>query len=698
MFKLAAGVRSPGWLSTRALPRTGYRADIDGLRALAVVPVVLFHADLPGFGGGFVGVDVFFVISGYLITQLIAQDAWAGRFSLARFYERRIRRIFPALFAVLCAVMIAGALLFLPADFRSLGRNAVGATVFVSNLFFWQQSDYFDGPAETKPLLHTWSLSVEEQFYILFPVLLVWLLRRGRSHSVLVILAVAALSFAGSVVAVASDRATAFYLTPFRVWELLLGSLLALGAVPPLRSMPARQAAAAGGLVLILAAVFGFSDMTPFPGAAALLPCLGAALIIHSGSEGELPGVSRLLASPVPVFIGAISYSLYLWHWPLFVFAEYYQIHKLSTWQSLGLVAGSFALAALSWRFIETPFRKPKHVVGGTPLFAAAGTAMACAILAGTAVYVRQGIPKRFAPSVDALSDYALSVNPLSDRCEAVELQLAPKSPCTIGDPAGATQFLWGDSHAGALFGAFQAIAANGPSTVYGAAPRCPPLLGVGTSQSCIAANQRKLDYVLARPEIRSVVIAARWSLYLDGRAVNLGPAETNGNLPQLQDAKGRTFEQFSPEARAAFRTSLEALLQRLLAAGKRVVLVYPIPETGYDIPSTLARMRLRGEDPSFFTTPVDRYMERNRFVRHMLDSFGEHPNLVRLRPRRVLCRGPRCLTNVDGKPLYFDSHHLSLPGARMLVPAFRKALEDAAPKQAAAVKRPRKVRTQRRA
>lgn len=675
MSNVAAGFSS--WLrpGVGPLPRAGYRADIDGLRALAVVPVVLFHADLPGFGGGFVGVDVFFVISGFLITQLIAQDAWAGRFSLAHFYERRIRRIFPALFAMLCAVMIAGAFLFLPADFRSLGRNAVGATLFVSNLFFWEQSDYFDGPAETKPLLHTWSLSVEEQFYIVFPLLLVWLLKRGRSHAVLAIGALALLSFAASVIAVAGDRATAFYLTPFRVWELLLGSLLALGAVPPLRSARAGGAAAAAGLVLILAAVIGFSAMTPFPGAAALLPCVGAALIIHSGSSGKLPAVGRWLAKPVPVFIGAISYSLYLWHWPLFVFAEYYQIHELSTFQSLGLVAACFALAALSWRFIEVPFRKGR-AMGGAPMFAAAGTVMACAVLAGTAVYVRQGMPQRFAPKVDALSDYAQSVNPMSDRCEAVELQLAPGSPCTIGDPARATQFLWGDSHAGALFGAFQAIAADGPATIYGATPRCPPLLGVGTSESCIAANRRKLDHVLARPEIRNVVIAARWSLYLDGRAVDLGPAETNGNLPELERADGRTLEQFSPEARAAFRSSLHDLIQSLLRGGKRVVLVYPIPETGYDIPSTLARLSSRGEDPSRFTTSTQRYLERNRFVRHMLDNLGEHSNLVRVRPRRVLCRGPKCLTNVGGKPLYFDSHHLSLPGARLLEPAFRQALQ----------------------
>jgi len=268
------------------LPKSGYRADIDGLRALAVLPVVFFHARLGPFTGGFVGVDVFFVISGFLITQLIVADVDRDRFSLRHFYERRVRRLFPALFAMLAVALLAAALLFLPADFRTFGRNVVGATLFVSNIFFWLQSNYFDGPAEIKPLLHTWSLAVEEQFYIVFPLLLVWLLKRRRESVVAVIAAVAVASFVASVVAVARDASTAFYLTPFRIWELMIGSLLALGAVPPLRTPREGEVAAGLGLALFLAAVVGFTEMTIFPGSTALLPVLGAALIIHAGSAG----------------------------------------------------------------------------------------------------------------------------------------------------------------------------------------------------------------------------------------------------------------------------------------------------------------------------------------------------------------------------------------------------------------------------
>ena len=377
------------------------------------------------------------------------------------------------------------------------------------------------------------------------------------------------------------------------------------------------------------------------------------------------------------MFIGVISYSVYLWHWPLIVFASYYAIHELSTAQSLALVAASLALGALSWRFVEMPFRS-RHHAGGLPLFTAAGSAMAIAAVAGATIFMARGLPQRFSAQVGKLSDYAQSVDARSDRCIKVADQLAPGSSCTIGSPARATQMLWGDSHAGALFGALDEIARDGRSTIYAATPRCPPLLDLGTNAECIAGNAERLDYVLAHPEIRMVILAARWSLYVNGRATDNGPAERNGNLPELRSRDGREFEQFSPEAKGAFRDGLQALVERLLAAGKHVVLVYPVPETGYDIPSTLARISSRGEDPVRFTTPAALFFERQRFARTMLDGLGERPGLSRVYPETVLCRGKRCLASLDGKPLYFDSHHLSISGARMLAPELRRAINEA--------------------
>jgi peptidoglycan/LPS O-acetylase OafA/YrhL len=655
-------------------PALVYRAELDGLRAVAVISVLLFHAKLGPFSGGFVGVDIFFVISGFLITQVIATRVEDDRFSLLDFYERRIRRIFPALLALVGASVAAAAILFLPLDFRGFGRNVVGVVLFASNLLFFKQTDYFDGPAEMKPLLHTWSLGVEEQFYIFFPVLLVLLIRRRRETAIFWLGFAAALSFFASTIVLPLSTAAAFYLTPFRIWELLVGSLLALGAVPPLRTAFQRLIISGVGFGCILSAILLYSPMTPFPGLAALAPVLGTAMIIHAES-GQLSGFGRFLSFPPAVFTGKISYSLYLWHWPVIVFARYYAIRELSTLQSAMLLAASFALATLSWRYIELPFRNKRSARPSTGLFAMAGGGLACAALFGTFIYTEQGLPSRFSPEADNLSSYSLSMNPMSDECGNVDLQLAQSSPCTIGDFARATQFLWGDSHAGALFGALDEISRTGPATSYGATPRCPPLIGVGSDPEFFAPHDRKLRSVLSHVQIRSVIIAARWSLYTEGRATELGPAETNGSIPELQTRDGRILKQFSEPARQAFRSGLDALISQLLASGKKVVLIYPVPETGYDVPSTLARLSTRGEDPGNFTTPLSAYQERQHFVLSMLDGFGKRPNLVRVYPQLVLCRGHRCLTSINGKPLYFDSHHLSIAGAELLAPELRASL-----------------------
>ncbi len=283
------------------LPRTNttafYRADIDGLRAVAVIPVVLFHAGARWFSGGYVGVDVFFVISGYLITTILVQDFSAGRYSIARFYERRIRRIFPALFVVVLCSSVVGHLLLLPEDLKAFAKSVVATTLFVSNIVFWGESGYFDGPAEMKPLLHTWSLAVEEQYYIAFPIVLFLLYRFASPRIASWVIALGALlSFGLSVWGVHNAPVATFYLLPTRAWELLVGSLLAVGLVPLFRSRAVAEIAAAFGIALILFAVFTFDHDTPFPGLNALAPCIGAALLIQSGRNGFIPAIGRALS------------------------------------------------------------------------------------------------------------------------------------------------------------------------------------------------------------------------------------------------------------------------------------------------------------------------------------------------------------------------------------------------------------------
>lgn len=307
----------------RAYPQASahvqYRADIDGLRAIAVMAVVAYHAGIKAAGGGFIGVDIFFVISGYLIGSIVLGEAREGQFSLLRFYERRVRRLLPALVLVLCATFALAAVYSFPAELVQLGRSMLAALFFASNIFFWRHSGYFDAPAETQPLLHTWSLAVEEQFYLFFPLTLVLLVRYAPQYLKVVIVAATALSLLLCIEATADFSKASFFLLPMRAWEFLLGVLIAIGLFPRLPDPLIRNVAAAAGLAMICAAILVFTNETPFPGFSALLPTVGAALVIGSGLSGPT-FVKRLLSLRPVVFVGLISYSLYLWHWPVIVF------------------------------------------------------------------------------------------------------------------------------------------------------------------------------------------------------------------------------------------------------------------------------------------------------------------------------------------------------------------------------------------
>ena len=340
-----------------------YRKEIDGLRALAVLPVVLFHAKLGPFPGGFVGVDIFFVISGYLITSLILAQLASGTFSIVNFYEKRARRIFPALFFILFVTTVIGLFIYLPGQFFGYAQGLVATLLFISNVYFWKTSGYFAPSAELNPLLHTWSLSVEEQFYLFIPVLLIVAHRKGMRWITTLLIGLAICSLTLNLWLIDTKSSACFYLLPTRAWELLLGSLTALITAKP--TLPVRQAASSTGLALICFSIFGFSAATPFPSAYALVPTLGAVLVITSGYNDTWVG--RLLGNKAVVAVGLISYSLYLWHQPVFAYARIWIGADLSELIKLQLVALSVLLAYGTWRFIERPFRDlnrvPKNVI-----------------------------------------------------------------------------------------------------------------------------------------------------------------------------------------------------------------------------------------------------------------------------------------------------------------------------------------------
>jgi peptidoglycan/LPS O-acetylase OafA/YrhL len=340
-----------------ATPKLDYRADIDGLRAVAVLSVLFFHADIQYFSGGFIGVDVFFVISGYLITKMILSASEAGTFSYANFYARRSRRLFPALLTTIVATFIAGIVLFLPVDFARLSGATASALLAVSNIFFWSESGYFDVDAKLKPLLHTWSLGVEEQFYILWPPLIAFLIGRlSRSSVIWIIAATIVIGFVASLLMMEFDQTAAFFLMPFRIYEFALGILVVLYEDKKPRDDLTVDVIYIVGLACILFGVFAYDDLTTFPGFSALPPVVGTALAIYAGRWAK---VAALLRVKPMRNIGLISYSLYLVHWPIIVFLHYILGRQFGWLDKLAIVVASFALAVCLYSLIERPFRRP---------------------------------------------------------------------------------------------------------------------------------------------------------------------------------------------------------------------------------------------------------------------------------------------------------------------------------------------------
>jgi peptidoglycan/LPS O-acetylase OafA/YrhL len=628
-----------------------YRSDIDGLRAIAVIAVILFHAGIGGFSGGYVGVDVFFVISGFLITRILRKDHEAGRFSIARFYERRARRILPALLVVLLATLAGGYVFLLPFQYGDLGKSTLATLAFVSNIKFWRGAGYFDGAAEFTSLLHTWSLAVEEQFYIIFPLVLGVLLRIHPKWLGRLVAVTALLSLLLSTVGVYLSPSATFYLIPTRAWELLIGAALALDLVPRVRSPAAREWLAAGGLVAILAAVAFYTPLTHFPGASALLPCVGTALILHAGRDR--PGfVARLLGAKVPVFVGLISYSLYLYHFPIFVFARFWTAGELAAPTILGCIILTFVLATLSWRFVERPFRQSGHFTRNQ-IFAAsiAGSAFIAAL--ALVIVVGRGMPYRFDARTLALAAGADDFDPTRRQCINVALDRAPTDPaCAVGSAArrmGMGRFvLWGDSHAAAMATAVDLAAdrvrVGGTLVSFNA---CPPLLGVAgprlswkDQQSCLARNAALVERVRADPAIQTVVMTAFWSAYFD-------PAK--------------------PDDTRRLGVALRATLDEL--GGKRVIFLLDTPRAPSDLPWALALSRHFGRAPPTLISGD------NDLVVRVAGSVGGKAVTV-VSTSSLFCRSPGgCALFANGRPILSDSNHVGATTARALIGPYLASL-----------------------
>lgn len=497
-----------------------YRADIDGLRAIAVLSVMFFHSGISFVSGGYVGVDVFFVISGYLITKIIVGELQDGSFSIARFYERRFRRILPALVVVIVTSLIVGSLLFSPRGVVDLGQSAIATALFSSNILFFLEAGYFDTAAEMKPLLHTWSLAIEEQYYIIFPLFLIFIKKFLRGKYFLWIAVIAVLSLCCSVVLTEKNSSAAFYLIPSRAWELFIGSILAVKKMPAFRNKYVIEIVSIIGFILICYSVFNFNSNTKFPGIVAVLPTLGTALIIYAGSAKKTIISAILSARPV-VFVGLISYSLYLWHWPVIVFSKIYYVKDIHLYQQIFNILLIFLASVFSWKYVEMPLRQKKILMRRKPLLITSFSTIILLICIGSVCVVQQRFPRRVtnhamvSPINDPIWDY-------SKECEGVIRKITSGNElCDLGDEKAQASFIvWGDSHARAMVPAIDVSASKyGFKGKIATKSACPPLMSIERPgrTTCNEFNQNVLEYISSRPDIETVILAARWALSTKG-------------------------------------------------------------------------------------------------------------------------------------------------------------------------------------
>jgi peptidoglycan/LPS O-acetylase OafA/YrhL len=655
---------------------TQHRSDIDGLRCLAVLPVVLYHYSVGAFGGGYVGVDVFFVISGYLISGIIYSEVSESRFSLLGFYERRARRILPALFVLLVVTSVLSYFLLFPADLKSFAMSVIWTVFFVSNIGFWKETGYFDALANTKPLLHTWSLAVEEQFYLLFPLLLIALRNASRRIVLFVISAITLGSLALSVALVKNHPDPVFYWSVTRAWELGIGAVLAIGKLPPLTHRY-REALAALGLIMIIVAVIAFGNGEPPYMLNLVVPCVGAALLLHAGSHG--PTVAGRILSWRPfVLIGLISYSLYLWHWPLYVFVLYAAPQWLSPAGKVLLVLASAGIAALSWRYVERPFRGKSGVLTRPRLFAAAGVAASFIVASAAVIFVLNGLPQRFPADINRLLADGDDADTLPRACAELPLEdLRAGRLCSFGSArADAAPFiLWGDSHAHAIEPGLDVWAKrHNRRGIFAVRLGCIPLVGATNvaHQECDAVNDAILAQILAN-KARDVVLDGLWGLAAESK-----PFSSDQQVWVLADAQSSGDS--ASDNHAVFARGINRTVQRLVDGGKHVVIIAAVPEIRWPVSETLAKIRAFGWKVDVPTKPKV-FFERQAFADAQFLTLSHKLRVAIIYPDHVLCDRERCEVEADGHALYSDDHHLSVFGANYVVSRLDGELAAAMPR-----------------
>lgn len=632
-----------------------YRREIDGLRAIAVLPVILFHAGFETFSGGFVGVDVFFVISGYLITTIILAELEQGKFSIVNFYERRARRILPALFLVMFVCIPFAWFWLLPSDMKDFSQSIFAVSVFASNILFLRESGYFDTAAELKPLLHTWSLAVEEQYYVLFPLFLLLFWKLGKRWILVTLGLVFVASLAVAQWAAYAKPAAAFYLLPTRGWELLIGAFSAFYLSKASRKDFGKTVSEVGGwlgVALILYAVFTYSKATPFPGLYALVPTLGTLLIILFATQQTTVG--RFVGNGAFVGIGLVSYSAYLWHQPLLAFARTYTFNQLDIQLTTTLIFLSFVLAFLSLKYVETPFRS-KSKIARKSIFSLSLLGVIFFILFGAVGHIKDGFPGNQAPINDAFFDWQYPGNLSKTNIDGY-YKLQAGKPIDV--------LFFGDSHAeqfAPLPSEMMALGLNVGFLSEGGCPPVPNLLDE-LHPHCFNLFDRLHQVLSAEANVSKVLVAGCFNCYFIEQSHSASNPGHNYNYYYLSGGEKLLFRSGKGQAEAL--ASLHNFLKSLSARYK-LVFIGDNPLSESFNPSVILSYKLRGGSV-FFKNRYPTFSQKEFQVSKeelILDDqlraatpFGaSYISLV-----DIVCPGGICRASDDkGLPLYKDRNHM---------------------------------------
>ncbi len=622
-----------------------YRADIDGLRAVAVMLVLIFHFDLIVEGkAGFIGVDVFFVISGYLITSIISKQLNEGTFRLGTFYVRRIRRLAPPLCAVLLIVTGAGWLLLFPSEFKELSKQVLYSQTYVANIYFWQNINYFGLQVDNVPLLHMWSLAVEEQFYLFYPFFLIIVYRYFKGYIGLILFTSITISFLLNIIFVDIKPEATFYLFPTRAWELLLGGVLPFIHTKFVRSSKIDEVLGMVGVGLIFSAVYFFDNDVKFPGYFALLPTVGAACLILAGIKSE-PITSKILKLSAAVYIGRISYSLYLIHWPVNIFATMiFQENYALSWR-FAMFGLSIILSMLIYHLIENSFRH-KRIFG---LDKRLTYAYFSSLLATGAffmvVMVTDGIPSRYPDEVVRLANFVDDKElPLSE-CNHGNKNSNENSFCQIGLPDKKPEWLiYGDSHALATYSAFDEwLKNNNQSGLFAFKHGCPPLMNIhilGDQGVCHEFNNRMTQTLQNRPDIEKVFLISAW---IQGAE---GILSTNGT--QLSEENSLKL----------FKNQFSSTIKHLKNLNKEIFIWEPVPGAKGNVPITMAKAALTNRPIELMFT-LEEYLSTFDFF---FNVSRQQKDLITasFSPSDALCGSGNCEVSIEGSPAYSDNAHIT--------------------------------------